>query len=143
MTCSIIKTLFFKIKIQPNTSEQEKKRQRIYDLLKAESRTTFPFFFLPYSNQRKNIQEKSFLRKGDHRGLNKKRTEHFLTGLVTVITKDSTTSIRKQANELKGHEKNVRSVITPVLSPLISLYGTFLKKQMLLSTKILVRLRLL
>ena len=36
MLSSIIQALF--IKIQPNMSEQEKKRQRIYDLLNAETK---------------------------------------------------------------------------------------------------------
>ena len=37
MISSIIQALFLKIKIQPNMSEQELKRQRIYDLLNAET----------------------------------------------------------------------------------------------------------
>ena len=37
MISSIIQA-FFKIKIQPNTSEREKKRQGIYDLLNAETK---------------------------------------------------------------------------------------------------------
>ena len=40
MITSIIQVLFFKFKIQPNMSEQEKKIQRIYDLLHAESKPT-------------------------------------------------------------------------------------------------------
>ena len=41
MISSIIQTLF--IKIQPNMSEQEKKRQRIYYFLNAETKPkTFP-----------------------------------------------------------------------------------------------------
>ena len=37
-----------------------------------------------------------------------KKTEDFLTTLATVIKKNSTTSIRKHANELKIHKKTVR-----------------------------------
>ena len=40
MTSSIIQ-VFLKIKIQPNMSEQEKKRQRIYDLLNAETKPKY------------------------------------------------------------------------------------------------------
>ena len=40
------------IEIQPNLDEQEKKRQRIYDLLNAETKLTF--LCLPYTKQRKN-----------------------------------------------------------------------------------------
>ena len=45
------------IKIQPNMSHQEKKRQRIYDLLNAETQPKF--LRLPYTKQRKNFTEKS------------------------------------------------------------------------------------
>ena len=48
MISSIIQVLF-KIKIQPNISDQEKKRQWIYDLLNAESKLKFLCL------QRKNI----------------------------------------------------------------------------------------
>ena len=51
MISSIIQALF--IKIQPNMSEQEEKRQKIYDLLNAET--------MPYTKQRKkNLQKKVF-----------------------------------------------------------------------------------
>ena len=43
MISSIILALF-KIKIQPNMSEQEKKRQRIYHLLNAEIKPKFPVY---------------------------------------------------------------------------------------------------
>ena len=45
----------------------------------------------------------------------KKRKEDFLTTLVTVI-KDLTTLIRKQGNELRVHEKTVRTAIKKVLN---------------------------
>ena len=49
--------------------------------------------------------------------MNKKQKEGFLTALVTVIKKDLTTSIRKDADELKVQEKTVRTVIKQDLSP--------------------------
>ncbi len=54
----------------------------------------------------------------------KKRKEGFLTAFATVIKKGPTTSIRKHANELKVHQKTVRTAIKD-LSPLITLYGAF------------------
>ena len=48
MISSIIQALF--IKIQPNRNEQEKKRQRIYNLLNAEIKPKF--LLLPYTKQR-------------------------------------------------------------------------------------------
>ena len=50
MISSIIQAPF-EIEIQPNMSEQEKKRQRIYDLLNAE--TKLKYLCLPYTKQRK------------------------------------------------------------------------------------------
>ena len=41
--------------------------------------------------------------------MNQKLKEGFSTALVTVIKKDPTTSIRKHADELKVHEKTVRT----------------------------------
>ena len=68
----IIQALFFKIKIQPNMIEQEKKLQRIYDLLNAETKPKF--LCLPYTKQRKNFffTEKEFLSKSGSEELNKK-----------------------------------------------------------------------
>ena len=95
MISSIIQALF-KIKIPPNMSEQEKKRQRIYDLLNAESNPKF--LCLPYTNQRKGFfsQKKRLLRKMGSGGLNQKRKEGFLTLFATVFNKDIKTSIRRQ-----------------------------------------------
>ena len=45
-------------------SEQEKKRQRIYDLRNAE--TKLKFLCLLYTKQRKNIPKKNFLSVVDH-----------------------------------------------------------------------------
>ena len=55
-------------------SEQEKKWQRSYDLLIAETKPKF--LCLPYTKQKKKkkkkLQKKSFLRKTGSGGLNKK-----------------------------------------------------------------------
>ena len=56
MINSIIQALF-KIKIQLNMSEQEKKQQRIYDLLNAETKQKF--LCLPYTKLRK----KSYIKR--------------------------------------------------------------------------------
>ena len=50
-------------------------------------------------------------------GLNQKRKEGLLNALATAMKKDSTTSIKKHTNELKVHEKTVRTAIKQVLSP--------------------------
>ena len=89
-------------------NEQEKKRQRIYDLLNAETKAKFlclPYaklFFLFF------LQKKSSLRKRESRELNKKWKESVT--LATAIKVDSM-SIRKYANELKVQEKTVRTAI--------------------------------
>ena len=51
----------FKIKFQPNMNEQEKKRQGIYDLLNAKTKTNL--LCLPYKKRRK-----IFCRKVDFKG---------------------------------------------------------------------------
>ena len=95
-------------------SDQEKKQQRIYELLNAktkpkflcllyiEERIFFFFFFL---------HKRNFLRKKESGGLKKNNEkEGFVTVLSTAIKKDMTTSIRKHANELKIHE-NIKNMI--------------------------------
>ena len=58
------------------------------------------------------LQWKSFLRERRSGRLNKRRKEGFFwTVLAKTIKKDSTTSIRKNANESKIHEKTVRTAI--------------------------------
>ena len=52
---------FLKIKIQPNMSGQEKKQQKIYNLLNAEINPKF--LYQPYTKLRKYFY--SFLRKMD------------------------------------------------------------------------------
>ena len=101
--------------------------------------------FFVYSNQskEKKIRKKRFLRSRGSRRWNKKR-KGFLTSLATTIKKDSTTSIRKLANELKVQEKTVRTTIQQNLSPDLNPLdlGRF-RKQNKLTIQILVRLRLL
>ena len=97
-------------------SEQEKKRQRISDLLNAETKPKC--LCLPYRKQRKKfcfffLQK----RKRKNEGLNKKRKEGLLTALAAVIKKNPSTTIRKHANELKVHEKTMRTAIKQDLSP--------------------------
>ena len=41
----------------------------------------------------------------------KKKMKRFLTAVATVIKKDSTTSLRKHANELKVHKKTLRTEV--------------------------------
>ena len=60
MLSSIIQALF-SIKIEPNMSEQEKKWQRIYDLLNAETKPKF--LCLPYTKQRKFFTGKELFKE--------------------------------------------------------------------------------
>ena len=86
----------FSIKIQPNMSEQEKKRQRIYDLLNAETKPKF--LCLPYTKQRKKFfyRKKSFLKKrGGVEDWTKKGKECLLTVLSMAVKKGPTISIKK------------------------------------------------
>ena len=78
--------------------------------------------------------------------LNKKPKEDFLTILATVIKKDAKMTIRKHSNELKVHQKTVRTAIKQDLSPDLNFLdcAIFLKhktKQMELPIQILVLLR--
>ena len=80
----------------------------------------------------------------------KKWKEGFLTVLDMAIKKDSITSIRKQANELKVHEKTVMTAVKqdlrPDLDPLDYVIWEVLEnktKQMQLPIQILVHLRLI
>ena len=74
-------------------SEQEKKRQRIYDLLNAEAKPKF--LCLPYIKQRIFFftGKVLFKDKGRSGGLKKPRIIGFLTAPTTVIKKGSITSI--------------------------------------------------
>ena len=77
-------------------SDQEKKWQRIYDLLNAETKPKF--LCLSYIKQKK----KFFLRKGGVEDWQKS----FLTALATVIKKDLKTSTRKHTNEFESPWEN-------------------------------------
>ena len=85
--------------ILPNMSDQEKKRQRIYDLLNAETKPNF--LCLPYKKQKKFLIEKELFEEKGWEGLDqkkkKKRKEGFLTALASVIKNNLTTPIRKNA----------------------------------------------
>ena len=61
MISYIIQALFFIIKIQFNMSKQEKKQQRIYDLLDV--RTKPIFLCLLYTKLRKTFTEKEFFKE--------------------------------------------------------------------------------
>ena len=87
-------------------SEQEKKRQRIYDLLNAETKPKF--LCLAYTKEIKKCYRKE---EKEGWGTEQNQKKGFLTALATVIKKDPQTSIKKQANELKVHEKTVRTAI--------------------------------
>ena len=52
--------------------------------------------------------------------IEQKKWKGFLIALTTVIKKDPTTSIRKHANDLKVHEKTVRTTIKQDLGPNIN-----------------------
>ena len=84
--------------------EQEKKRQRIYDLLNAETKPKF--LCLPYSKQMIFIQ-KIFYRKCGRGGLNKKWIKSLLIALAPAIKKDPSNFNKKVSNELKVHERTV------------------------------------
>ena len=113
MISSLIQALF-KIKIRLNISEQEKKWQS--DLLHAETKPKF--LYLLYTIQRKNFfTEKELFKEKEEWRIEQK--EGFLTALAMAIKKDPT-SIRKYTNELKVHEKTVRTAIKQDLSPYLN-----------------------
>ena len=94
-------------------SEQEKRRQNIYDLLIVETKPTDLVY--PIQSKEFFLLNKSFLRE-DRWGLNNQRKEGLLTAFATAIKKDPTTSLRKHANELEVDEKTVRTAIKQDLS---------------------------
>ena len=96
MISSIIQPLS-NIKIYPSMSEQEKKRQRIYDLLNAETK---PFF-----STEKGVFKEKWEWKIEQ------KWKCFLTSLGTVLKGDPTTLTRKHANELKVLETTVKTAI--------------------------------
>ena len=101
-------------------SEQEKKRQRIYDMLNAETKPNFlclpytkqKFFFFFFFTEKELFKEKRAWKTGQK---TKKQKESFLTVFTVAIKNDSTTLIRKHANELKVCKKQD---LSPDLDPL-------------------------
>ena len=79
-------------------------------------KTSQSFFVYRTKSKEKKLQKNSFLRKRGSGVLNKKRIEGFLTAPATAIEKDPTASIRKHVNELKVHEKTMRTAIEQHLS---------------------------
>ena len=96
MISSIIQAPFFFIKIQPNMKEQEKKWQRIYDLLNTKTKSKF--LCLLYTKQRKIFYRKGKVGMEDW---TKNKKKAFLTALATAIKKNHTMSIRKHTNQLR------------------------------------------
>ena len=96
MISSIIQELF-KIKIQPNMSEQERNDKESMICLTPKPRQSF---FVYCIQSKENFKKK----KGSGK-VNKNRKESFLTALVRVIKKYPTTLIRKNAYELKVYKK--------------------------------------
>ena len=85
-------------------SEQEKKRQRIYDSLNSETKPNY--FCVPYTKQRKlffHTGKKLFKEKGGWKIEQKTKKRLFNFSLATMIKKRPTTSVRKLANELLVH----------------------------------------
>ena len=117
-------------------SVQEKKWQRIYDLLNAETK---PKFLCRIQSKEKIFTEKELFKEKWEWRIGQKWKEGFLTALATVIKKDLTRSIRKHTNELK-----VKLDLSPDHNPLdYGLWGVLENKTNALPIQILVRLRLL
>ena len=88
-------------------SKIEKKQQRIYDLLNVKTKPVS--LSTIYKAKKKIFTEKELLKEKGERKIEQKRKEDFLNALIQEIKKDSTTSIRKHANELKVHKKTEES----------------------------------
>ncbi len=67
-------------------SEQEKKRQRIYDLLNAETKPKF--LCLLNTKQRKIFYRKELFKKKAEQRIEQKQKEGLITALATEIMKD-------------------------------------------------------
>ena len=103
-------------------SEQEKKRQRTYELLNAETKPKSLCLLHTKLRKRFTKKKKNFFRKKGSWRLNnnkKKKNEKkaFLTALALAIKKDPTTSIGKHCNKLKDLKKTMRIPIKQDLSP--------------------------
>ena len=88
--------------------EQEKKRQRLYDLLNAES-----FFVYRIQNKEKDL----FKKKWEEEDWTKKRKEGFLTALDTAIEKDPHNISKKACYWIESPRKTVRTAIKQDLNP--------------------------
>ena len=106
MISSIIQTLF-KL-IQPKMNDQEKKRQRIYDMLDTETQPKVSLSTV-YKAKKIFYRKRAFKKNGKWR-IEQKLKEGLLTALTMPI-KDTTISIRKHANELKVNKKTVMTAI--------------------------------
>ena len=95
-------------------SEQEKKRQRIYDLLNVETKANVILWNIYKANtvflKIFFTEQELFKEIGEWR-IEQKTKDGFLTALATAVKKDPTMSTRKHANELKVHEKTVKRPI--------------------------------
>ena len=101
-------------------NDQEKKGQRIYDLFNAE--TKLKILCLSKTKQINNsffYRKRAFYGKGEWK-IKQKSKRRLLTALAKAIKKDTTTSIRKLAWELKIQEKTVKTAIKQDLSPDLS-----------------------
>ena len=133
MISSIILALF-KIKILPNMSERKKKkRQRIYYLICAETKPNF--LCLPYTQQKIFFFTEKDLYKEKEEWRTEQKTERRLFNCTHNGDKDPTMSIKKHANELKVHEKTVRTAVKQDLNlafnPLdYAIWGVLESKQM-------------
>ena len=85
-------------------SEQEKKQQRIYDLLNTETKPKF-FFVYHIQSKEKIFTGKELFKEKPKLRIGQKTKKGFLTALATAIIKDPITSIRKHPDESKVHEK--------------------------------------
>ena len=107
------------------------KSSQSFFVFRIQSKEIFLFFFFFY--KKKLFKEKG---SGELNKKKKKRKEGFLTAFTTVIKKDPTMSIRKQAHEFDSPRENYEDtnkykIKSQTLTPLITLYGAFLKtKQM-------------
>ena len=69
------------------------------------------FFVYHIQNKGKDVRKKAFKEKVGAEDWTKNRKVGFLTALSTAMKKNPTTSIRKLANELKVHQKTVKTAI--------------------------------
>ena len=93
----MISSHYSSTKIQDNISEQERNDKE--SMICLTSKPSQSYFIFCIQSKEKISQIKSFLTRSGSGGLSTKRKEGILTALATVIKKDPSMSIRKQANE--------------------------------------------